>query len=133
MALPSGTEILCSGFVTKNPGEVQTGHGNRKKLYGLEDGTALRTFQRRGKNKMKTQEFRGMSGCRLPRGEENRQDEQSHHNIENPKIERLLFGVHHWLFIGPVPAFRTVPSLERELIATRRTRLGFTHIAPGFC
>lgn len=132
MTSPSSTEILWLGLVTKNPGEVQTGHGNRKKLNGLEDGTALRTFQRRGKNKMKTQEFRRKIGCRLPRGEENRQDEQSHHDIENPKIERLLFGLHHWLLIGPVPAFRTEPSLERECIATRRTRFGFAHIAPGF-
>ncbi len=125
--------ITCLGFFPKHPGKVQTGHGNGKQLNSLEDGTALRTFQRRGKNKMKTQEFRRKVGCRLPWGEENRQDEQCHHDIENPEIERLLLGFHHSLLICPVPAFRTEPSFEREFIATRRTRLGFTHTAPDFC
>ncbi len=40
-------------FIPKNPGEVQTGDGNRKELNGLKEGTALRTRLRRGKDKVK--------------------------------------------------------------------------------
>lgn len=56
-------------FFPENPGKIQTGNGNREELNGLEDGTALRTLQRRGKNKMKAQEFGRLIWWRLPRGE----------------------------------------------------------------
>jgi hypothetical protein len=56
-------------FFPKYPGEVEAGDSDREQLNGLKGRTALRALQRRGKNKMKAEEFRGLIGRCLPRGE----------------------------------------------------------------
>lgn len=76
---------------------------------------------------MKSQKLGSVFEWRLPRGEEYGQDEQSDHDIENSKIQRLVFGFFLNFAVGPSSTFRAKPPFQGESIPTRRTGFRHTH------